>query len=109
MILLLAIVGLWLGAAMLVYGLFVHRRFGIGESLRRFPVPGLVAAAVLAPGALAGAHFVLPMPPALALVIGIATLNSFSVVLNAVLILIAGVAFFAVSWWLNRRAAAASG
>lgn len=79
----IGIVCLWLGVAVLVYGYFVHRRFGIADDLRSFPAPGLVAAALLGPGPLVGAHFVLPMPP------------------------VAGI-FFAVSWSLKRRAAVAA-
>jgi hypothetical protein len=104
----LSIAGVWLGAALLIYGGFVHRRFGVAADLRNFPKPGLVAAALLGPGAAVGAHFVLPMPPAAAVLFSAFTLNLPSVILNALAIVLVTGAFFVVSWLLNRRAAWAS-
>ena len=102
----LVIVLLWLFVACLIYGFFVHRSFGISADLRRFPRPGLAAAAVLGPGAAVGAHFAWPMPPVLAILFSAFTVNLPSVLLNAVAILVTAAAFLVVSWLLNRRAAA---
>jgi hypothetical protein len=104
----LSIAGVWLGAALLIYGGFVHRRFGVAADLSNFPKPGLIAAALLGPGAAVGAHFVLPMPPAAAVLFSALTLNLPSVLLNALAIVLVASGFFGVSWLLNRRAALAS-
>jgi len=104
----LAIVGLWLAAALVVYGLFLHRRFGIANSLRNFPIPGVAASAVLGPGAAVGPHFLLPMPPGLGVIFGALTHNPISVVVNVLAISLVALSFFLLSWFLNRRAATAT-
>jgi hypothetical protein len=104
--LVLGIVALWLGVALVVHGVFVHRRFGIGDSLRNFPLPGFAAAALLGPGAAVGLHFVLPMPPGIGVIFSAVTLNPFSAVFNLVAIALVALCFFVLSWLLNKRAAA---
>ena len=105
MIFIVGVIGVWLAGAVLVYVLFVHRRFRIDESLRNFPAPGLIAAGLLGPGAALGAHFVLPMPPAVAVAFSAFTGNLPSAGFNAVIIVLMSLIFLVTSRLLNRRAA----
>ncbi len=89
----------WLVGTLVVYGLYLH---DAGPSANRLVSirRSLIASALLAPGGIVGAHFALPMPPGLAVLLSLAAGNYDLLPANVVSVVLVAAGF----WVLDKHA-----